>query len=163
MKAALRVLFRVFLIIGGVLAFLVIAAIGLFWFSVPDMCGNEILAEFPSPQGNRKVVVFQRDCGATTGFSTHASILGIAQVLKNESGNVLTSDTDHGAAPSGPGGGPALVVAWQSESSVQLSVHPKARVIKRESKVGGIHVSYVFSENGAQQGAVGAAPKTARP
>jgi hypothetical protein len=162
MKAALRVLFRVLLIAGGVLAVLVIAAIGLLWFFVPDMCGNEIIAEFPSPQGNRKVVVFQRDCGATTGFSTQASILGITQILKNEAGNVFRSDTDHGAAPSGPGGGPALGVAWQSENSVQLSVHPKARVFKRESEVGGMHVSYTFSENGAHKALQGE-PKAARP
>jgi len=146
MTAALRVLFRVLLVVGGVLAVMIIAVIGLFWFYMPDMCGNEIIAQFPSPQGTRKVVVFQRDCGATTGFSTHASIIGISQVLENEAGNVFASDTDRGLAPSGPGGGPALAVAWQSENSVRLSFHPKARVFKRESEVEGIHVTYAFSE-----------------
>lgn len=151
MKAALLILFRVLLIIGGVLTVLVVAAVGLFWFFVPDMCGNELIAEFPSPEGNRKVVVFQRDCGATTGFSTHASILGTTENLKNEDGNVFAADTDHGTAPSGPGRGPTLAVAWQSENSVQLSVHPKARVFKRDSEMGGIQVSYALLEIGVQR------------
>lgn len=141
MKAALRFLFRVLLIVGGTLVILVIASVGWFWFFGPSMCGNEIISEFPSPNGMRKVVVFQRDCGATTGFSTQASILGMNQMLENQAGNTFTSDTDHGAAPSGPGGGPALSVAWQGENSVLLSFHPKARVFNRGPEVGGVRVS----------------------
>jgi hypothetical protein len=38
------------------------------------MCGNYVVAEKISPDGRRKVVVFQRDCGATTGFSTQVSL-----------------------------------------------------------------------------------------
>ncbi len=37
-------------------------------------CGNEILKEVRSPTGKMKGVVFQRDCGATTGFSTQVSV-----------------------------------------------------------------------------------------
>jgi hypothetical protein len=38
-------------------------------------CGNDMLATIPSPSGGRKLVIFQRACGATTGFSTQASLL----------------------------------------------------------------------------------------
>ena len=138
-----------------------IEKVGLFWIFAPNICGDEIIDEIPSPQGNQKVVVFQRDCGATTGFSTQASILEITQILKNESGNVFTSDTDHGAAPYGPRGGPTLAVAWRSKNSVRLSFHFKTRVFKRESKMGVIHVFYAFPESDAQQGASERAPKTA--
>ena len=161
MKTPLRFFFRILLIVGGALGVLVIAAIGLFWFFAPDMCGNEIISEFPSPEGNKKVVVFQRDCGATTGFSTQASILGNDQVLKNESGNLFASDTNHGAAPSGQGGGPALSVEWHSKDSVLLSFHPNARVFKKEAEIDGVRVSY--SESSAQQVAPRDAPKAARP
>jgi hypothetical protein len=163
MRKPPRLLFRFLVIVGGALAVLVIAAIGWFWFFLPDMCANEIISEYPSPDGDKQVVVFQRNCGATTGFSTQASILENSQVLENESGNVFTSDTDHGAAPSGPGGGPALAVEWKSENSVLLSFHPKVRVFKRESEVEGVRVSYLDSGNSAQPGVPREAPEAARP
>ena len=37
-------------------------------------CGNDLVKEVPSPNGKMKAVVFQRDCGATTGFSTQISL-----------------------------------------------------------------------------------------
>jgi len=166
MNPALRSVFRFLLISGAVLAVLVVAAIGLLWFFVPDisdMCRNEIISEIPSPEGKLKVVVFQRDCGATTGFSTQVSILSGNQLLENEGGNLFISDTDHGAAPSGPGGGPALAVTWQNENSVRMSYHQKTRVFKQESTVGGASVSYSYFEDSAQHGAPGDAPKAARP
>ncbi|MBE0388656.1 hypothetical protein PLUTE_a5233 [Pseudoalteromonas luteoviolacea DSM 6061] len=33
--------------------------------------------------------MFQRDCGATTGFSTQVSVLGADVELLNDSGNIL--------------------------------------------------------------------------
>ncbi len=33
-------------------------------------CKNEIVSENPNPDKTLKVVIFQRDCGATTGFTT---------------------------------------------------------------------------------------------
>jgi hypothetical protein len=57
-----------------------------------NMCGNYIYQEIPSPDGQYKVIVFQRDCGATTGFSTQVSILGAAQELSNVSGNIFIID-----------------------------------------------------------------------
>jgi hypothetical protein len=54
----------------GALGWLVISAL-------EDLCGNDPISETPSPNGQMKVVVFQRDCGATTGFSTQVSVLPI--------------------------------------------------------------------------------------
>ena len=53
------------------------------------MCGDDVLAEDVSPNGKKKVTVFQRDCGATTGFSTQASILDAESKLPARGGNVL--------------------------------------------------------------------------
>src|SRR6266550_3254126 len=71
-------------------------------------CGNELLKEVASPNGRMKAVVFQRDCGATTGFSTQVSVFRRDQRLPNEGGNLFAADTNHGAAPSGQGGGPVV-------------------------------------------------------
>lgn len=56
------------------------------------MCGNEIFQEAPFPDNSCKAVVFQPDCGATTGFSTQVSILGTNAKLSNEAGNILIMD-----------------------------------------------------------------------
>jgi hypothetical protein len=56
------------------------------------MCGNEIYQEVYSPGKLYKAVVFQRDCGATTSFSTHVSILKASTILKDEPGNTFIMD-----------------------------------------------------------------------
>ncbi|HMA80026.1 MAG TPA: hypothetical protein VKR81_04015, partial [Candidatus Binatia bacterium] len=40
-----------------------------------NICLNQIFKESVSPDESKKFVVFQRSCGATTGFSTHASLI----------------------------------------------------------------------------------------
>jgi len=68
------------------------AAIGFYELSDGDMCGNEIFEELLSPDSNHKAVVFQRDCGATTGFSTQVSIINAKNELENTGGNIYISD-----------------------------------------------------------------------
>jgi len=53
------------------------------------MCGNKIYKEYLSPDQLFKAVVFQRDCGTTTGFQTHISILDSKEILANEGGNIF--------------------------------------------------------------------------
>src|SRR4051812_3963383 len=38
-------------------------------------CKNQIIKEIPSPNGQFKVILFERGCGATTGFNTQVSVL----------------------------------------------------------------------------------------
>jgi hypothetical protein len=52
------------------------------------MCGNTIYNEIYSPNMLKKAVLFQRDCGATTGFSTQISIIHADTKLDNKSGNI---------------------------------------------------------------------------
>jgi hypothetical protein len=57
-----------------------------------DMCGNTVIREVLSPDHRIKAVVFQRDCGATTGFSTQVSLLSAQATLPNYSGNIFLTD-----------------------------------------------------------------------
>jgi hypothetical protein len=57
-------------------------------------CGNDLVKEVRSPDGQMNAVVFQRDCGATTGFSTQVSLLSSNKSLPNESGNLFVATTD---------------------------------------------------------------------
>ena len=72
----------------SILIFIIIGCGLLFW-GTDSMCGNEIYQEIFSPDNEYKAVVFQRDCGATTGFSTQISILRATDELPNNPGNVF--------------------------------------------------------------------------
>jgi hypothetical protein len=112
--------------------------------ALTNLCGNEPVAAYPSPDGAAKVVVFQRDCGATTGFSTQASLIQGSEDLPNEGGNLFVADTDHGAAPAAHWGGPSLVVRWDGPRRLVLKHHPDARVFKAEKDLDGVAVKYAY-------------------
>lgn len=81
------------LIITGTIITLMIVVIFMFInFSFNDMCGNEIFQSIVSPNKEYKVIVFQRDCGATTGFSTQISVLKAYKNLPNEAGNIFIAN-----------------------------------------------------------------------
>jgi hypothetical protein len=122
---------------------LIVIAFGFFLYQTfAKVCGNEILSEFVSPDNSKKIVVFQRDCGATTPFSTQASLLAITDKLPDEGGNVFSGDTNHGAAPSRPGGGPELRVRWEDRNGLILEHHKAARIFKATQRIGEVEVQY---------------------
>ena len=133
---------------GLVLLAVVVGVVGFAYFSPDggDACANEILAQYPSPSGDKRVVVFARNCGATTGFSTQAALVLAGNSLPNEDGNIFSADTDHGAAPSGNGGGPALGVMWRNEKTLLLTRHPRARIFLARNDYDGIHVKHELKE-----------------
>jgi hypothetical protein len=57
------------------------------------MCGNDVLSEISSPSRKWKVVVFERSCGATTGFVKQAIVMRAGESLDDGvTGNIATSD-----------------------------------------------------------------------
>ena len=88
MKLALKVTIGVVIVLLAIPA----AFVGvLFWYG-NDMCGNTIHSEHLSPNKSYKAVIFQRDCGATTGFSTQISIVSAKQELGNTKGDIYIID-----------------------------------------------------------------------
>ena len=73
-------------------------------------CENEVLSHHPSPTGQYTASIFQRNCGATTPFSTQVSVLAGDEQLANLPGNAFIADSVHGAAPSSAGGSPEVTV-----------------------------------------------------
>ena len=121
-------------------AAVIVAAPGLVFSG--EMCGNQTLAEVRSPGGTHRAVVFERDCGATSGFSTQVSVLPAGETLPSEGGNLFVADDDHGQAPSGPGGGPVVEPVWLAENRLLIRHHPRARVFHSEARVDGVEVTY---------------------
>lgn len=117
------------------------AAVVAVFLTACDPCENTIVQELVSPDGKKKVVVFERSCGATTGFSTQVSILP-ASAHARDAGNAFTADTNHGAAPAAEWGGPPVEVKWLTSRDVSLRHHPNARAFTREDVVDGIRIKY---------------------
>ena len=116
--------------IGIVLALLAVPVffIGVdFWFG-GDMCGNYLHKEYPSPEKSYKAVVFQRDCGATTGFSTQISIIGAEQELGNTTGNIYIIDGHPDEV--------APTLTWLSESTLSISRPLSGNEYKAETNWG---------------------------
>ena len=94
-----------------------------------------------APDGQHKAELFQRDCGATTGFSTQISITATGEKLSGE-GNAFRADDDHGAAPAGPWGGPWADVKWLGVDHLLVNYAAKSRTFKRVANVNGVKVTF---------------------
>ena len=98
------------------------------------MCGNEINLELMSPDKKYKAIIFQRDCGATTGFSTQVSIIKSIEELPNESGNVLITD----GHPNDNG----YKLNWLNNENILISNTQNNRIHFKEQTIGAISISY---------------------
>jgi hypothetical protein len=102
------------------------------------LCANEAPAEHPSPDGRWKYVSFDRNCGANTSSNLQISILPVSKSLPKDAANAFIADSDHGATRF------VAQPEWITARKLRITYSPKARIFKRESKVGPIEVEYVL-------------------
>jgi hypothetical protein len=107
-----------------------------------DPCDNKELQTVNSPNGQHKAIVFQRSCGATTGFSTQISLLKTNKQLPKEGGNIFMADTNHGKAPAGDGGGPAVTIQWLGEQTLSVKYDKRSRVFRCGQSMDGVSILY---------------------
>ena len=105
--------------------------------SCVDPCENKVLSELPAPTGNRAAIVFERSCGATTGFSTHVSVVTEFGQLRKSAGNVFAADSDHGAVKE-----MTVTVRWVASDTILIRYPAQARVFKKEAQANGVGVAY---------------------
>lgn len=100
------------------------------------LCSNKVLREIISPDRTRKVVVFERDCGATDGGSTQVSVLDADEKLLDDSkGNAFIIKYY-----------PNVNVSWQSDLHLVIQ-HPKSdRVFARKTTVKDVSIRYKTNE-----------------
>ena len=116
-KSAVKVSGFIFLML-----FIIIGGCEILFSSLFNgMCGNEIFQEVYSPDNKYKAVVFQRDCGATTGFSTHISILRASAKLTDEAGNIFIMDGHPGWAN--------IKINWETNRLVSISYSEDYKVL----------------------------------
>ncbi len=101
------------------------------------LCGNTFIAEHLSPDSAHEVIVFERSCGATTGFSTHVTLVETLPergVTPIGTGNVLIAD-DNAASLD-------VKVRWIDAKSVELT-YRKTRITTLMSDVEGVEIKHV--------------------
>lgn len=79
----------------GVIISVVIIGISIFVFigmGLSADCKNTIIKTSNNPENKLVAILFERNCGATTGYSTQVSILRTGDDLSNEGGNVYIAD-----------------------------------------------------------------------
>lgn len=126
---------RLLLTVGyaaGVLVVMAALAAAILWYAASSSCANSALAEYSSPGGRTKAVAFERDCGATTGFSTQVSLLGSGESLANESGNIFVADHAGGVR-----------ISWRSDTNLRIEHHSNARLFKTEPEYKDVSIEYV--------------------
>lgn len=106
------------------------------------MCGNHVVATVSSPDRSHTAVVFERNCGSTTGFSTQITLNSLFGGRAIGAGNLWVADTDHGTAPSAHWGGPEVRLEWESATTLKVVHHPDARIFRAETNVSGVTVRY---------------------
>lgn len=106
-----------------------------------DACQNTAVSTADAPTGELKAVLFQRDCGATTGFSSQVSVAARGSALSG-AGNVFVADRNHGAASSAQWGGPWVDLRWLSPKDLLVRYDAKARVFAQNESVSGVRVRY---------------------
>ena len=132
MRKWVKVTIWVLVSIASLLA-IAFLALYLLFSSFDDMCGNEAFQEIYSPGHKYKAVVFQRDCGATTGFTTQVSVLSANEELENEGGNAYIAKNHPNETK--------LKVIWLAEESLEIgNSDPKA--FTKNNEVEGVSVTY---------------------
>jgi len=106
-----------------------------------DGCGNTIIRESTSPSGEMKAVMFQRDCGATTGYSTQISVIA-KDGEPAGGGNAFVADDDHGAAYTGDWGGPWAEMLWAAPDRLVIRYAEKSRIFEQDNRVSGVDITY---------------------
>lgn len=121
--------------------FIVPVAVLLMCAGCRDGCKNSIASRTVSPDGSHAAVLFQRDCGATTGFSTQISVLQNGED-PGEGGNIFRADDDHGAARTGSWGGPWADMEWLAPDHLLVRYAAQSRIFAQEREMRDIKIEY---------------------
>jgi hypothetical protein len=96
-----------------------------------DPCGNSEVLRLPSPGGRAVAWIFVRDCGATTGYSVHVSVLPTSSTAPRDGGNAFIIGQRSGVS-----------AEWGSPQDLTISYKPAGEIFKKESRVGEVSVTY---------------------
>lgn len=95
-----------------------------------NMCENRLIEMWPSPKENKTAYIFERDCGATTGYSYHLSLLDSDEELPNSGGNTFVSDS-------------LFEVEWVTNNNLHVRYNQFAETFEKDRFVNWTKIEYV--------------------
>lgn len=113
-----------------------------------DSCGNTVIDRADAPDGLHSAWLFERNCGATTGFSTQVSVLDAGAELSG-SGNAFVADNGEGTAVEGDWGAPWAELSWIGNNHLLIRYAAGSRMFEQGRQVSGVRISYRQVQNGA--------------
>ena len=137
MRPLLRRLIWGLVIVVGVVAGLTI----LLRRAAESMCAFDVLTTQTAPGGEHDAVVFQVDCGATTGISPQLSVLERGEIPKR-AGNVLTLDDDFGGSHEKALAHPVITVRWLGPRMLAVAYDTTIYAGRRELQQDGVRITY---------------------
>ncbi len=144
MRQGGRRLLRALAWTAGVASLLVLALFALVDLFFNSWCGNQVIQKVVAPDERHTVFLFQRDCGATTGFSTQISLYprDADKNLPNSAGNVFIAE-EKGNGPKGYWHGPLVRTRWLDGNKLEIRYHHTARTFYRQTRLGIVQIKYV--------------------
>ena len=104
-------------------------------------CTNETVASLKSPDGKHRAILFMRECGATTDYSTQVSVIGSWSRV-DSIGNVFIADAYDRDAKRGSWGGPWAEIGWASPKQLVVTYDARSRVFTRNGSANGVQIVY---------------------
>ena len=139
------------LVVTAMFVLVILFAAGAFALRRFDrgLCGNELIASDTAPSRRYKAIVFVRNCGATTTFGTHVSIVDRdAQLDNDEVGNVLAIDATccldprSRVLPRNSVGGPVATTRWIGSDTLAVTYASGVRVFRQTLVYWGVPIVY---------------------
>ena len=104
-------------------------------------CKDTVVERLLSPDGKPEAVLFQRDCGATTGFTTQISVVESGEEVSG-GGNAFVADDNHGKARVGAWEGPWAEIHWLTANRVRIRYARKSRIFEQSETGGPVEIVY---------------------
>lgn len=122
---------RIFLLLTAVPAVLVGG--GLWYLSgLLPSCSIDQQARLTSPDSQFDLVIFSRNCGATTGPNTQAAIIPAGDDLPEDAASFLSIGVAADLAP-----------RWDGFGNIELAIPQGAEIYRQDDTVAGIAVVYL--------------------
>jgi hypothetical protein len=124
-------------------ALLALLVAGGVWYAASSLlaglCGSTEITRLTAPDGRHDAVLFEHNCGATTDFATHVSILPAGAPLGDTAGNVFAAEAGVTDARA-PWGGPPVEVTWEPGGTLAIHYDATAEVFHTADMVDSVRI-----------------------
>jgi hypothetical protein len=112
-----------------------------FFNSCADQCHDTLVTSALAPDARHKAFLVERNCGATTGFSTQVTVSAMDGTASYGE-RVFVADDDHGKARAGHWGGPWADIKWLRPDQLHIRYASNSRIFKKDEHAQNVSITY---------------------